>query len=489
MKNIQIKDSKLIKIFKLLDKEELRRFKKQLQSPYFTTNKHLLSLYSYLIKDYPAFTSPKLNKSRIFTHLFRNKKYNDNKLRMLLWEFTRQLEDFLIIKEVRANDFLRKKQLVSIYGKRSQMELFKKGTFRLLEEMETLPIKDKNHFFEQQQLLQELVYHPATADLKEKYNLQTAIMDNLDLHYWSNKIWMACNILSMQKFLKFEYQIEDLDLAIQKIPTKYFQQSPPLATFVKAFYFLKAPSDEQYFQFKTAFLTSINQLSIPDSRDLYTYLLNYIILRTNQGSPLFERESFEWMKIGLDYKFFIESGKMDDSFFTNCCLIAARLKEFDWAENFIEKYEVYLDENKKEDVKILSKGFIRFYQEDFSSLIDLLLSYRFKHFKDNQRAKGLLFRSYFEIFLLDYSYFEVFTAFSYSFERFFRRDEFNAKSIKVAYLNLITTLRKVSKLIHEEKWDSSQQRAILQKINSEKIALKPWLIDKLKMLTTLSDSL
>ena len=486
MKNIQIKDSKLIKIFKLLNKKELRRFKKQLQSPYFTTNKHLLALYNYLIKDYPAFTSPKLNKSRIFTHLFPSKKYNDDKLRMLLRAFTRQLEDFLVIKELRTDDFLRKKQLVGIYGKRSQMELFKKGTFGLLEEMGTLAIKDKNHFFEQQQLLQELVYHPATFDLKEKFVLKTDMMENLELHYWSNKIWITCNLLSMQKFLKFGYEIEDLNLAIQKFPKNYFQKHPSLSAFVKAYYFLKKPSDEQYFQFKSVYLATINQLNESNRRDLYAYLLNYIILRQNQGGTLFKKENFEWLKIGLNHELLIESGKMDDSLFTNCCLAAVSLNNFEWAERFVNQYEMYLTENKKEDVKILCKAFIHFHQKNYSKLIDLLLPYRFKHFKDNQRGKGLLFRSYFELFLLDHTYFEVFTAYSYSFERFFRRDEFNAENIKVAYLNLITMLRKITILIHEKKWTTISQNKIKEKIKVEKIALKSWLLEKLKVLETLS---
>ena len=105
-----MRDNKLIKILKLLDKEELRRFKKMLQSPFFTTNEHLPKLYTYLIRYAPEFISLKLNKSLLFAYLFPGKKYNDNKLRMLLRAFTRHLEDFLVIKEVRNNEKERKKK-------------------------------------------------------------------------------------------------------------------------------------------------------------------------------------------------------------------------------------------------------------------------------------------------------------------------------------------------------------------------------------------
>ena len=121
MENNKIIDSKLLKTFKLLDKEETRRFKKLLQSPFFTTNTHLLRLYNYLIKYYPDFNHPKLTKVLIFTYLFPNRTYNDNKLRMLLREFTKQLEDFLVIKEVQNNNKEYKKQLINSYGRRNEL--------------------------------------------------------------------------------------------------------------------------------------------------------------------------------------------------------------------------------------------------------------------------------------------------------------------------------------------------------------------------------
>lgn len=474
-----MQSSKLLKLLKLLNKEECRRFKKMLQSPFFTANKHLVKIYDYLIKGYPEFASPKLDKALVFAHLFPKIKYNDNKLRMLLREFTRQLEDFLIIKEVRENEEARKKQLVHIYGQRNQMELFKKGTFQLLEEMEAMPIKDKNHFFEQQQLIQELVYHPATSELKERYSLQLDMMENLEIHYWTNKVWLSCNLLSIQKFLEVEYAIKDLAISAEKLPKKYFEKHPPLDTYIKSFQFLKSPSPSHYFEFKSAYLNNLNKMKESDQRDLFSYALNYSILQHNQGNFLFSKESFEWLKFGLNNQFLIESNRIDDSIFTNTCLLALRLDAINWADQFIKTYEIYLDKSNKKDTIKLCEAYILFYEKKYLHLITFLKNYKFKHFKDILRIKSLLLRSYFELFLEKNSYFNIFLSYSYSYEKFIRRDEMSSKIVIETYINLIDTTRKIAKLIKEGKWNSDWKSKIKEKIKGEKIILKQWLLEKL----------
>lgn len=475
-----MQSSKLLKLLKLLTKEECRRFKKMLQSPFFTTNKHLVKIYEYLIKDYPEFTSPKLDKTLIFAHLFPKIKYNDNKLRMLFRAFTRQLEDFLIIKEVRENEEARKKQLVHIYGQRNQMELFEKGTFQLLEEMEAMPIKDKNHFFEQQQLIQRFIHHPIPPSLEITNRLQAEMMDKLDLHYISNKIWLSCTLLSTQKFINAEYSLGNVEKLLEEIPIKHLQIYPPLDTFIKAFQFLQSPSDSYYFTLKEAYLKTLSQINKTDKRDLFVYLLNYTILKANQGENLFNKENFKLYKIGLEEKLLVENERFDENTFLNCFTIAVSQKEFIWAENFLHNYKQYIDEKNVNDTSVLCKSYLSFFKQDFVEVIKLIASYHFERFADKFRAKSLLLRSYCELFLKDSSYYILFISYSYSHEKFFRRNKSIAKNKIEPYLNLINILRRITKLIHESKWSNEQKLKFIQKAKFEKIALKKWLLEKLE---------
>lgn len=480
VKNDKIENNKLLRLFKLLNKVETRRFKKLLQSPFFTTNSHLLKLYDYLIKYYPDFAHPKLTKALIFTYLFPNRAYNDNKLRMLLREFTRLLEDFLVIKEVRENEFERKKRLVNAYGQRNEMDLFEQGTFRLLEEMKAISIKDKNHFFEQQQLIQNLVYHPATPKTTSMINMQTDMMEYLEMHYWSNKTWLSCNLLSTKQF--YNIDLQDFEFQLENIPAKYLLENASLSTFYQAFQFLKFPTDEGYFQFKTTYLINIEKLDAFGKIDIYGYLLNYAVRRHNQGNLDFLKEIFDWNNIGLKYKLLVKGGRMDKAVFKNCCLTAIRLTAFDWVEKFIIEYQESLHENEKQDTIILCQANVYFYKKNYALLIETILNYRFPQFRDNVGVKSLLYRSYFELFLTNASYLEVFVAYSHAFEKYLRRNEFSTKNITQEHLKFIAILRKVAKLIHEKKWNTENQEKLKETILEEKIALKQWLLERISQI-------
>ena len=105
----------------------------------------------------------------------------------------------------------------------------------------------------------------------------------------------------------------------------------------------------------------------------------------------------------------------------------------------------------------------------------------FYQFNDNLGAKSLLLRSYFELFLQDSSYVKVLTAYSHSFERFLRRNEFSAKNVIKEYLNFTLILRKITKLIYEGKWNADYKKKYKENIRKERMPLKQWLLDNLKL--------
>lgn len=475
-----MQESKSLKLLKLLDKEELRRFKKLLQSPFFTTNSHLLKIYEYLIKYAPNYDSPKITKSLIFTYLFPNKTYNDNKLRMLLREFTKQLEDFLVIKSVRDDEEYRKRKLIEVYGERNQMDLFEKGTFHLLAENEKKTIKERNHFYEQQQLIQSYIYHPAILKAKEVAELQVKAVENLELYYWSNKVWLACNLISSKQFLKVNYPIEQLEFSTDLLSKKQLSKHPPLDIYLKAFQLLKLPSAENYFELKRAYISKLQVLQEKDKRDLLSYLFNFSVRQNNLGVPFAVNEVFNLYQIGLQHKLLIESDKMDSAVFRNCCFSAVRIKEFNWAASFIEEYQIYLNEDERQDLVIICKALLLFYKKDYTSTIELISPYRATRFRNNLSAKGILIRSYFELFLIDASYFKLLIDNSHAFEKFLQRNKQIPLNVTSSYLNFITTLRKMTKSIHEDKLNMVEQTKFTEKIKAEKIVLKQWLLEKLE---------
>ena len=97
-----INNSRLITILRTFDRDELKRFDKFVQSPYFNTNPNVYALYKYLKKFAPDFSSD-IYKVPILNKVY-SKKYskqavlstNDNKLlNDLVYKLARLTEEFL----------------------------------------------------------------------------------------------------------------------------------------------------------------------------------------------------------------------------------------------------------------------------------------------------------------------------------------------------------------------------------------------------------
>jgi len=84
------------KLLGSLTKEEFRRFRKVVQSPFFTSNERHLALYDHLKKYYPAFEHKQLAKEMLFEICYPKQAFNDRLLRVLLREFTNMIEEYLL---------------------------------------------------------------------------------------------------------------------------------------------------------------------------------------------------------------------------------------------------------------------------------------------------------------------------------------------------------------------------------------------------------
>ena len=92
-----MKNSKLIQLLGTLTSRELTRFEEYVHSPFFNKHQELKKLSTYLVKQGPEFkTERKLEKERIYKHLYGNVPYNDNMFYSLFSKLLKLLHEFLI---------------------------------------------------------------------------------------------------------------------------------------------------------------------------------------------------------------------------------------------------------------------------------------------------------------------------------------------------------------------------------------------------------
>jgi len=114
-----MKETKLIDLLKRLNKDEFKDFEKFSSSPYFSRGRDLSPLFKSLKPFFPDFENEKLTDEYIFSKLYPDKKFGDEKSVSLLRTLTSELfnlgKEFLAYAEfdqdINRKNFYRLNQL------------------------------------------------------------------------------------------------------------------------------------------------------------------------------------------------------------------------------------------------------------------------------------------------------------------------------------------------------------------------------------------
>ena len=469
-------NNKLLKILSTFSEEDLRRFKKMLQSPFFTTNKNLLALFKYLHRYYPDFSSPKLMKIYVFRKLFPKQEYSDIKLRNLFSEMTRLAEDYLIHQELKNKSIDRKKILMDIYGQKQLLPLFNREADKIQQELGLSSFDDMLVYETRYQTnLKKLDRLPSKA-LLDRFQLLLTTSNHLEYYYQLSKAKINAELESFRGILSTQQTtlIEDggkvdwtdhlLFQLYEKI-TKLYQTS-----------------DLRIFNsVKKKLITQVDQIRPSLQIELLMHLINFTIRQMKKDDRKFNQLAFELYRFGLEKNILIQNGQLHDTAFLNIAVAGSKSNAFEWTQNFLEEYDSYVSEEVRKDVKTLAYANLLFHRKLFSKAIDDLSQHSFIHplYLISSRIHAL--RCYYELYLQDSSYHELLISQGQAFEKFVRRSKVYNDSFSKACLNFVSMLSKMANWRLGKKMTKAQQQIIFQKLEEQEHTIsRSWLLEKIK---------
>ena len=100
--------SKLVSILRTISSKELKYFEEYILSPFFNKNEKVIALFSVIKKFHPEFPEDKVGLEQIFVKVFPKEKIDEQKLRYVMTDLTKLLEDFLAYIEFDKSDIYKK---------------------------------------------------------------------------------------------------------------------------------------------------------------------------------------------------------------------------------------------------------------------------------------------------------------------------------------------------------------------------------------------
>ncbi len=479
---------KLFRLMGTLDKKEMNRAEQRIASKNPGQVSHSLKLFRDIKKGTPHTKEGVEKKQYLFSEVFPDQPYDDNKMRKLMTGLTRELEDFLIQKEL-ENDFTKKGLLVKALSHRSDYKLFMEAVENRLKALDKQEKRGLAYFREKYQLLQSIYYHPETAKFTTKNDYFQEAAFYQECYFVLGSLMTGAEGLSRVRAIKSTDKFHLLEVAI-KIANNMADKCPAVILLFKNLVGLLREKNQKadLKKLKEQLSSAFDRMAAEEQRMALKLLIVFATPHSNKGEKEYTRFIFDIYRMGIDHQL-LKNGDnpIEALLFLNIAITGATVGELDWTNCFIKKYHSELATEDQLHAYNLcmatwhyKRGMIGNKMNDLREALRLLnfIPTRSEEILD-LRARSLSLRIYFDLFARGEAAYDVVHENARNFERHLANNStYSTRKIN-AYLAFIRHCRKLAKLQNGVEKNEKAIKSFLKSLRADKTCvIKQWLLEK-----------
>ena len=467
-----MKDTKLVKILKRITPKDRQKFAKFLASPYFNARAEIITLYEYLVQANQ--TSHGVGEKRdVWDQIFPGKVYSDQKMRLLISQTFKLLEKYLINRQLEQDHLNQQRYLTQAFSDLRMEVFYQKSVEFSRKTLNKQTYRDIEYLQKRYELELEQ-YQYLIRKRETKSNDWQGLSNSLDAFYLASKLKQACYLLSY----KFVFKRKE-SLPLMAFVLDYIQEhtevlsNPAISIYYNAYQTMQAKDPHPYFlALKRDIVTHYLRFDSAEMRDLYIIALNFCIRRMNAGQEIYEKETFELYKEGIERKYLFEHGRIAQQTFSNVVFSGILLEAFEWVQDFIEAYHTYLPKENQKNIYSLTAASLQYHQQNYGGALGLLNQFDASDPILGLKERNLRLKIYFEI-----GEFELLESHINSMNAFLNRKDI-ATRMKTPYQSF---LRLTLKLVRQKFSPDFDSNALRQNINELSVRpLREWLLAQLE---------
>ncbi|MBP6810329.1 MAG: hypothetical protein KA138_02335 [Saprospiraceae bacterium] len=299
-----------------------------------------------------------LEKKSVFAMLFPDQSFIEGKLEKIMVEAYKVVRKMLTVSQYlqEENVFQQNFDYSKVLRRKGLAALYLRSLTRLQKMQLENPYKTAN-FFYQQFLLETAIHDEECFNNQVKGDLNIPnVLHALDIFAHLNRLALLNRYLLQQKAAKVEVpdalvpQLEECN-----IPEIYLKESPSLRANFAVFNLLKKDRPDTldirtFYEMLQRYEQNLDKESL---QQFYTYLRNLCILVSagDYGNEEIALTLHDLYKDNLTRGYLHYEGKLHPSRYWAVTSNAIRVKDFDWAIDFIEKNKLDLiGENETQDI-------------------------------------------------------------------------------------------------------------------------------------------
>lgn len=470
-------DSKVVALFQVLSKQEIKAFGKYLAGTSYKQDNAIFQLYFFLKKHYPAFCESKVNTKLVWKYCFDEKDVNKKKLLQLCTNLVKMLEDFLIKLQLEKSQPERDFLLLNALKDRKLDNQFFQKVKEVRKKWETNKPPGIEQLHNEYKLESLHNNYNETTDLEILMAAMQNEINNFDIYYFAKRLHLSYVLSTSKNYLN---NVDDqnekkilshlLTLSNQekyaKIPAIHLSNLILKDLLLEKF--------DNYIKIQRLFYRTFKQYSKQEQTDIIGFLSHYCVQNQLNGDKFALKKLFDLTKWAVENSIYIENGYIPNNEFTNIVNTACGAKQYNWARDFIADYQIYLVDKIREDIVSSCIATCLLSEKKYEELLSHLVSVNFKNIIYSVNARCLQITAFVELGGMD----EQFYNSTRAFEAVLFRNKHLLKERKEAYSKFI----KYSKIIYKSNYVSKYDYTkLLIEINStQNIFAKNWIFNKIK---------
>ncbi len=478
---------KLLEILSRLGRDEHKRLRKFLHSPYFDQDRNpeeLANLYDYIMEKGADEQNPALSKEEVFKHFFPGKVFRakektalDTIASALFAQVKRYLTQSLLEKESgETKENIALLQFYNIHGLEDRFENTLKAARKTLN---ANPYRNHQHYFNESKLeLEAMQFQLLYNRLEDDANMM-AYSRSQDTYFVLSKLDFACSYFNLQGQVQRQFFLDApiLKAAQQLSETAAFLEIPLIQIYTLILDLLLAKKELQaghLIQLENLCEKYKDQIDADVLKELKSYSR---ILSTRaylkSGKDADRQQLFELYQKHYEEKSFFSNGMILAPALKNLITFGLKLQQFDWAQRILEDNppEKIYGTRFPQDVYNVCAAQYHFNKKEYDTALEKLT---YRHFENPHLgifSDVILVQIYYETKneLVEYRL--------KALEQKVRRTKLSP-AVKSRYYNFVKSLEKIIKYSWERdvrKTDKIRQEII----STPSIIEREWLLEKL----------
>ena len=394
-----------------LTNSQLRRLGDFLNSPYFVTRDAIPKMYKIIYGAYPDFDSPALESKNIFKKLFPGKKYSEQTIKNLYSDFGNFLKKFIGYEEIRRDDKNIDQYIVSGITNLACFEISNKTIEKILTKDNGLlnAAIDFHHF---KSLYSMLYVNYGNLNIQNTPDANRAtnnLSETVIIHFLrelffikTEEIVSHTNPQNRAKYLMLETILSLID--IKKFLKILKKEKHEYADYLKIHYLfyhyaVNNITEKQYKDLKILILGTIRKVSGLEKIHFISRFCQLTHLKLIPKDTKYFKDHFDMAKLFCELKIYPDK-TLPDLFrgvFIDFFTVAMFLREFDWAEKFVDEYGRYLDKEERDDIVNIRKGILFFKKRNYELSLEYLSKIKIHIVLENLNIRFYYLMNYIEL--------------------------------------------------------------------------------------------